>query len=104
MYVSKKERTMYSRESELVTDLCTGNTKQVFVYVTAEWPASGDNSTNEAIIWDQIITAPSADHLSNLAPSAKKKLVKSAAGKSIDPSRFVIPSPFSYTALLPQQQ
>jgi signal peptidase complex subunit 3 len=44
---------------------------------------------NEAVIWDTIITSPSSDHLSNLAPVAKKKLVKSGKGKSIDPSRFV---------------
>ncbi|KAK3377760.1 signal peptidase subunit-domain-containing protein [Podospora didyma] len=88
-YSSKKEEyalIKFSLEADL-SSLFTWNTKQVFVYVTAEWPASGDNSTNEAIIWDQIITAPSADHLSNLTPTAKKKLIKSAAGKSIDPSR-----------------
>lgn len=45
------------------------------------------NQTNRAVIWDSIITSPSADHLSNLGPASLKKLRKSAAGKSIDPSR-----------------
>lgn len=57
--------------------------------MTAEWPDSTGkgNATNKAVIWDSIITSPSADHLTNLPPVAKRKLIKSAAGKSIDPSR-----------------
>jgi signal peptidase complex subunit 3 len=43
--------------------------------------------TDEAVIWDTIITNPSADHLRNIGPAAAKKLKKSAKGKSIDPSR-----------------
>ena len=46
---------------------------------------------NEAVIWDTIITAPTSDHLSNVGPIARKKLAKSAKGKSIDPSRYVFP-------------
>ncbi len=69
--------------------------------MTAVWPSatasrgSGDleagpgKEMNEAVIWDAIITSPSSDHLSNLPQIAKKKLVKSGKGKSIDPSRFV---------------
>jgi len=69
--------------------------------VTAVWPSanvshgSGDleagaaKEMNEAVIWDTIITSPSSDHLSNLAPVARKKLIKSGKGKSIDPSRLV---------------
>jgi signal peptidase complex subunit 3 len=34
-----------------------------------------------------IITNPSADHLQNIGPVAMKKLIRSAKGKSIDPSR-----------------
>lgn len=45
------------------------------------------NQTNKAVIWDSIITSPSSDHLSNLGPTALKKLRRSAAGKSVDPSR-----------------
>jgi hypothetical protein len=71
--------------------------------VTAVWPSanvsrgSGDLEAgeekvmNEAVIWDTIITSPSSDHLSNLSPVAKKKLLKSGKGKSVDPSRFVFP-------------
>jgi hypothetical protein len=59
--------------------------------VTAEWPdttaGGAANATNKAVIWDSIITSPSADHLTNIGPVAKRKLIKSAAGKSIDPSR-----------------
>lgn len=68
------------------------NTKQVFVYVSASWPnatGAAEEPTNEAVIWDAIITNPSADHLVNLGPAAKKKLVRSAKGKKIDPSRYV---------------
>jgi signal peptidase complex subunit 3 len=84
-----------------LSSLFTWNTKQVFVYVTAEWggPAAADvdasgsaNQTvplNQAVIWDSIITSPSADHLQNIGPIAMKKLRKSAEGKSIDPNRYV---------------
>ncbi|KAK0727929.1 signal peptidase subunit-domain-containing protein [Lasiosphaeria miniovina] len=93
-YSSKKEEyaiIKFSLDANL-SSLFTWNTKQVFVYVTAEWPSSGaeGNATNQAVIWDTIITAPSADHLSNLGPASLKKLRKSAAGKSIDPSRGLI--------------
>lgn len=61
--------------------------------MTADWttPASftkdGTPHNNSAVIWDSIITSPSADHLTNLGPVALKKLVRSAGGKSLDPSR-----------------
>ena len=97
-YSSKKEEyaiIKFSLDADL-SSLFTWNTKQVFVYVTAEWPAAGGsssssatNATNQAVIWDSIITNPSADHLQNIGPIAMKKLVRSAAGKSIDPNRFV---------------
>ncbi|KAI5862766.1 signal peptidase 22 kDa subunit [Durotheca rogersii] len=90
-YSTKKEEyaiIKFSLDADL-SSLFTWNTKQLFVYVTAEWPAdgAGANQTNKAVIWDTIITSPSADHLSNLGPVALKKLRRSAAGKSIDPSR-----------------
>jgi signal peptidase complex subunit 3 len=89
-YSTKKEEyaiIRFSLDADL-SSLFTWNTKQVFVYVTAEWPDSRDaNSTNRAVIWDQIITSPSADHLSNIGPAALRKLKKSAEGKSIDPNR-----------------
>ncbi|KAH6689569.1 signal peptidase subunit-domain-containing protein [Plectosphaerella plurivora] len=90
-YSSKKEEyaiIKFSLDADL-SDLFTWNTKQVFVYITAEWPdsTSGQNVTNKAVIWDQIITSPSADHLTNIGPVAKRKLIQSAKGKAIDPSR-----------------
>jgi len=72
------------------SSLMNWNTKQLFVYVSASWPnATGSSSelSNEAVIWDTIITSPSADHLQNIGPAAMKKLKKSAEGKAIDPSR-----------------
>ncbi|CAN8095853.1 unnamed protein product [Discula destructiva] len=101
-YSSKKEEyaiIKFSLDADL-SSLFTWNTKQVFVYVTAEWPAvvgdgssssssssSAGNATNQAVIWDSIITAPSSDYLGNYGPATLKKLRKSSAGKSIDPSR-----------------
>ncbi|KAI2470338.1 signal peptidase 22 kDa subunit [Annulohypoxylon bovei var. microspora] len=95
-YSTKKEEyaiIKFSLDADL-SSLFTWNTKQLFVYVTAEWPAPpagadglATNQTNRAVIWDAIITSPSADHLSNLGPASLKKLRKSAAGKSIDPNR-----------------
>ncbi|KAH8908412.1 signal peptidase 22 kDa subunit [Coniochaeta sp. PMI_546] len=90
-YSTKKEEyaiIKFSLDADL-SSLFTWNTKQVFVYVTAEWPdsTSSTNATNKAVIWDSIITSPSADHLTNISPVAKRKLIKSAEGKSIDPSR-----------------
>jgi len=92
-YSSKKEEyaaIKFSIDADF-SSLFTWNTKQVFVYVSASWPnATSDELTNEAVIWDTIITSPSADHLNNIGPAAMKKLVKSAKGKSIDPSRGII--------------
>ncbi|KAI1776042.1 signal peptidase 22 kDa subunit [Hypoxylon cercidicola] len=92
-YSTKKEEyaiIKFSLDADL-SSLFTWNTKQLFVYVTAEWPAGGagdgTNQTNKAVIWDAIITSPSADHLSNLGPAALKKLRRGAAGKSVDPGR-----------------
>ncbi|TGJ86017.1 hypothetical protein E0Z10_g2744 [Xylaria hypoxylon] len=91
-YSSKKEEyaiIKFSLDADL-SSLFTWNTKQLFVYVTAEWPStssSSSNQTNKAVIWDAIITSPSSDHLANIGPATLKKLRKSAGGKSIDPSR-----------------
>ena len=91
-YSSKKEEyahIKFSLSADL-SSLFTWNTKQVFVYVSATWPdVHGGNATNEAVIWDTIITNPSADHLQNIGPAAMRKLVKSSKGKTIDPSRYV---------------
>jgi signal peptidase complex subunit 3 len=92
-YSTKKEEYAHIRFSLSadLSSLFTWNTKQVFVYVSASWPdAKAENKTqlvNEAVIWDTIITSPSADHLQNIGPAAMKKLIKSSKGKAIDPSR-----------------
>ncbi|KAI0810502.1 signal peptidase subunit [Xylaria sp. FL0064] len=94
-YSSKKEEyaiIRFSLDADL-SSLFTWNTKQLFVYVTAEWPApphgvaDTTNQTNKAVIWDTITTSPSSDHLANIGPATLKKLRKSAAGKKVDPSR-----------------
>ncbi|KAF4983024.1 hypothetical protein FZEAL_1469 [Fusarium zealandicum] len=90
-YSSKKEEyaiIKFSLDADF-SSLFTWNTKQLFVYVTAEWPGP-KNATNEAVIWDSIITNPSADHLMNIGPVAMKKLKRSAEGKTIDPSRGLL--------------
>ncbi|QUC20706.1 uncharacterized protein UV8b_04947 [Ustilaginoidea virens] len=92
-YSAKKEEyaiLKFSLDADL-SSLFTWNTKQLFVYVTADWPAGpAANTTNSAVIWDSIITSPSADHLQNIGPVAMKKLKRSAQGKSIDPSRGLL--------------
>ncbi|KAF5133207.1 Signal peptidase complex subunit SPC3 [Metarhizium anisopliae] len=92
-YSSKKEEyaiIKFSLDADL-SSLFTWNTKQLFVYVTADWPSTeGQNATNSAVIWDSIITNPSADHLQNIGPIAMKKLKRSAEGKTIDPSRGLL--------------
>ncbi|KAI2608414.1 signal peptidase subunit-domain-containing protein [Hypoxylon fragiforme] len=93
-YSTKKEEyaiIKFSLDADL-SSLFTWNTKQVFVYVTADWPspASTANQTNSAVIWDAIITSPSADHLANIGPVALRKLRRSAAGKPVDPSRGLL--------------
>ncbi|KAI1489287.1 signal peptidase 22 kDa subunit [Biscogniauxia mediterranea] len=97
-YSTKKEEyaiIKFSLEADL-SSLFTWNTKQVFVYVTAEWPSSAAATTEEgdapapnntAVIWDSIITSPSADHLSNMPPVALRRLIESTAGRVIDPGR-----------------
>ena len=96
-YSTKKEEyaiIKFSLDADL-SSLFTWNTKQVFVYVTATWP--NDNATavangvpeNEAVIWDEIVTSPSADHLVNLGPVKKAALIKSAKGKAVDKNRYV---------------
>ncbi|KGQ05933.1 Signal peptidase complex subunit SPC3 [Beauveria bassiana D1-5] len=92
-YSTKKEEyavIRFSLDADL-SSLFTWNTKNLFVYVTADWPGA-DNTTNSAVIWDSIITNPSADHLLNIGPATLKKLRKSSAGKSIDPNRYVMNS------------
>jgi len=101
-YSKTKEEYAHIRFS-LSTDLSslfTWNTKQVFIYVTATWPNSNATAVangvgeNEAVIWDEIVTSPSADHLTNLGPAKLKQLIKSAKGKSVDKNRYLFLSFF----------
>ncbi|KIH88033.1 microsomal signal peptidase protein subunit [Sporothrix brasiliensis 5110] len=95
-YYSKKKEEYAVVRFHLDADLSslfTWNTKQVFVYVTAEWGdehANATEATNTAVIWDKIITSPSSDHLANIGPVAMRKLRKSSEGKAIDPSRGIL--------------
>ncbi|KFX90404.1 hypothetical protein V490_06476 [Pseudogymnoascus sp. VKM F-3557] len=98
-YYSTKKEEHASIRFDLSADLSslfTWNTKQVFVYVTAAWNETatpGGSVTaapNEAVIWDTIITSPSADHLANLGKVAKRKLLESGRGKTVDASRGII--------------
>lgn len=89
-YSTKKEEygvIRFSLSADF-SSLFTWNTKQVFIFVSALWPnASSTKVSNEAIIWDSIITNPSADHLLNVGPATLKKIIASSKGKSIDPRR-----------------
>lgn len=85
-YSTKKEEYAHIRFSlnADLSSLFNWNTKQVFVYVSASWPSNSSEPAtldNEAVIWDTIITNPSADHLQNIGPAAMKKLVKSSKGR-----------------------
>lgn len=89
-YSTKKEEyaiIRFSMEADL-SSLFTWNTKQLFIYVTAEWTDEATGRLNEAVIWDDIVTAPSADFLSNKGPAAMKKLRKNTKGP-IDKTRCV---------------
>jgi len=105
-YYSNKKEEYASIKFNLDADLSslfTWNTKQIFVYVSASWPsnttgAHGDVDVekgeiirdNEAVIWDTIITSPSADTFQDLGPTAMKKLIRSAKGRALVPERGLI--------------
>ncbi|RMZ84062.1 hypothetical protein DV737_g1275, partial [Chaetothyriales sp. CBS 132003] len=59
-YSSKREeyaQIRFDLKANL-SSLFTWNTKQVFVYVTANYPSGADGQMSETVIWDHIITAP----------------------------------------------
>jgi Signal peptidase subunit len=61
-YRSTKREEYAQIRFDLDTDLSslfTWNTKQVFVYVTANYPSNKNGGTSEAVIWDTIISSPS---------------------------------------------
>ena len=49
-----------------LSSLFTWNTKQVFVYVTANYPSNTGGAVSEAVIWDTIIPAPATPYSFNL--------------------------------------
>ena len=59
-YYSPKREEYAQIKFDLDADLSslfTWNTKQVFVYVTVNYPSGADGAVSEAVIWDQIIHA-----------------------------------------------
>ncbi|PQE23838.1 signal peptidase subunit protein [Rutstroemia sp. NJR-2017a BBW] len=94
-YSTRKEEYAHIRFS-LTADLSSlfnWNTKQVFVYVSASWPSNSSTPEirdNEAVIWDTIITNPSADHLQNIGPAAMKKLTRELKGRGVDRKRGIL--------------
>ena len=67
-YYSNKREEYAQIRFDLDADLSglfTWNTKQVFVYVTANYPNAGQHiggATNEAVIWDMIISATASPY------------------------------------------
>ena len=58
-YSSKREeyaQIRFNLDADL-SSLFTWNTKQVFVYVTANYPSNAEGGSSEAVIWDTIIPA-----------------------------------------------
>ncbi len=60
-YSSKREeyaQIRFDLDADL-SSLFTWNTKQLFVYVTANYPSNSEGGSSEAVIWDTIIPATS---------------------------------------------
>ncbi|KAM3068932.1 hypothetical protein ACMFMG_004107 [Clarireedia jacksonii] len=94
-YSARKEEYAHIRFSLNAdfSSLFSWNTKQVFVYVSASWPSNSSQPEirdHEAVIWDTIITNPSADHLQNIGPAAMKKLTKELKGRGVDRKRGIL--------------
>lgn len=57
---NKKDKENSKIQFDLHTDLLplfNWNTKQVFVYLTAEYPGKSEGSSNKVVYWDKIITS-----------------------------------------------
>ncbi|KAH3685983.1 hypothetical protein WICPIJ_003050 [Wickerhamomyces pijperi] len=52
----ENNKIVFDLQSDL-TDLFNWNTKQVFVYLTAEYPGKTPESSNKVVYWDKIITS-----------------------------------------------
>jgi hypothetical protein len=85
-YASKREeyaQIRFDLDADL-TSLFTWNTKQVFIYVTANYPANSNGGVSEAVIWDTIIQSPETPFsFQNLKKQYwdKKPSTKSKRGK-----------------------
>jgi len=83
-YATKREeyaQIRFDLEADL-SSLFTWNTKQLFVYVTADYPSGKDGGISQAVIWDTIISAPSTPYSwqnlkQNYFPDQKKSKSKS---------------------------
>ena len=89
-YSSKREeysQIRFDLDADL-SSLFTWNTKQVFVYVTANYPSNSKGGSSEAVIWDTIIPATSTPFsYQNLKSQywdtkSKKKSTKASKSKT----------------------
>lgn len=101
-YSTKKEEyasIRFNLDADL-SSLLTWNTKSIYLSINAQWTtpctplspcssSSQTNTTNEAVIYDTIITSPSADHLATISTLSHmlrkdKKAEIEKGGKSKD--------------------
>ncbi|OCT52625.1 putative microsomal signal peptidase subunit (gp23) [Cladophialophora carrionii] len=98
-----------------LSDLFTWNTKQLFVYVTANYPSGndGDGGLSEAVIWDTIIPATSTPYSwQNLKqkyfPDKKSSRAKTKSRRDSNPKSkttdIVKPGVFSLNNQKPKYQ
>ena len=89
-YSTKREeyaQIRFDLDADL-TSLFTWNTKQVFVYLTTNYPSGPDGGSSEAVIWDLIIPASTSPYsFSNLKarywdPRMNKKTMKSSKART----------------------
>lgn len=66
----ENNKITFDLQSDL-TDLFNWNTKQVFVYLTAEYPGKTEGSSNRVVYWDKIITSKENANLSLTSEKAK---------------------------------
>jgi len=89
-YSTKREeyaQIRFDLDADL-TSLFTWNTKQVFVYLTTNYPSGPNGDSSEAVIWDSIIPAPTSLYsFSNLKaqywdPRMNKKTAKASKSRN----------------------
>ncbi|ONH68431.1 Microsomal signal peptidase subunit 3 [Cyberlindnera fabianii] len=59
----ENNKLTFDLQSDL-TPLFNWNTKQIFVYLTAEYPGKSDTASNKVTYWDKIITSPKRANIS----------------------------------------